>query len=88
MFSQTTYISLQAFANLRGALEHLPDLLHDLRVHALSFLQLFAIAVDNSGGSLGNAKVLLCIKSQVRILNGKLLGDLTLAFFCSLMSTM
>lgn len=87
MVSQLMCISLQLF-DLRGALEHLPDLPHDLRVHALSLLQLLAIAVDNSGGSLGNAKVLLYIKRQICISKGKLLGDLTLAFFCSLMSTM
>lgn len=71
MLSLLMCISLQLF-DLRGALEHLPDLPHDLRVHTLSLLQLLAIAVDNSGGSLGNAKVLLCIKSQTRILERKI----------------
>jgi hypothetical protein len=42
-----------------SALEHLHDLLHDLRVHALGLLQLLAITVDDGGGSLRDAEVLL-----------------------------
>jgi ABC-type methionine transport system permease subunit len=42
-----------------SALEHLHDLLHDLRVHALSLLQLLAITVNDGGGGLGDAEVLL-----------------------------
>jgi hypothetical protein len=42
-----------------SALEHLHDLLHDLRVHALGLLQLLAITVNDGGGSLGDAEVLL-----------------------------
>lgn len=45
--------------NLRGALEHLHDLLHDLRLHALGLLELLAVAVDNSGRSLGDTEVRL-----------------------------
>jgi hypothetical protein len=45
--------------NLVGALEHLHDLLHDLGVHALGLLELLAVAVDNSRGSLGDTEVLL-----------------------------
>jgi hypothetical protein len=42
-----------------SALEHLHDLLHDLRVHALGLLQLLTITVDDGGGGLGDAEVLL-----------------------------
>jgi hypothetical protein len=55
----TTYCSLRKFVDLVGALEHLHDLLHDLRLHALGLLELLAVAVDDSGGSLGDTEVLL-----------------------------
>ena len=46
-----------------SALEHLADLLHDGRVHALGLLELLAVAEDDSGGCLGNTEVLLCTVS-------------------------
>jgi hypothetical protein len=55
----TTYCSLRKFMDLVGALEHLHDLLHDLGLHALGLLELLAVAVDDSGGSLGDTEVLL-----------------------------
>ena len=71
-----------------SALEHLHDLLHDLRLHALGLLKLLAVAEDNSGGSLGDTEVLLvyCVshKSKVRVCR----DDLTLALACSAMSTL
>ena len=42
-----------------SALEHLHDLLHDLRLHALGLLELLTVAEDNSGGSLGDTEVSL-----------------------------
>ena len=53
------YYSLRKFVTLVGALEHLHDLLHDLRLHAIGLLELLAVAVDNSGGSLGDTEVRL-----------------------------
>lgn len=50
-----------------GALKELHDLLHDLRVHALGLLELLAITVDDSGGSLGDTEVLLQIFRQSRV---------------------
>ena len=38
-----------------SALEHLHDLLHDLRVHALGLLQLLAMTVVDGRGGLGDA---------------------------------
>ena len=74
--------------NLRGALEHLHDLLHDLRIHTFGLLQFLAITVDDCGRSLGDAEVFLHIQGQLCLLGRSPLGGLTLAFFCSLMSTM
>lgn len=51
--------SLRKLVDLVGALKHLHDLLHDLRLHALGLLELLAVAVDNSGGGLGNTEVRL-----------------------------
>lgn len=51
--------SLRELVDLVGALKHLHDLLHDLRLHTLGLLELLAVAVDNSGGSLGNTEVRL-----------------------------
>ena len=42
-----------------SALEHLHDLLHDLRLHTLGLLELLAVAVDNGGGGFGDTEVLL-----------------------------
>ena len=50
---------MRKFVNLVGALEQLHDLLHDLRLHALGLLELLAVAVDDSGGGLGDTEVFL-----------------------------
>jgi hypothetical protein len=53
------HCSLRSFINLVGALKQLHDLLHDLRLHALGLLELLAVAVDDSGGGLGDTEVFL-----------------------------
>jgi hypothetical protein len=70
-----------------SALEHLHDLLHDRRVHALGLLQLLAIAVDEGGRGLGDAKVLLEPRVS-HFLKMSVIGNLTLALACLEMSTM
>jgi hypothetical protein len=53
---------------LVGALEHLHDLLHDLGLHALGLLELLAVAVDDSRGSLADTEVGLvwCVSYRCR----------------------
>jgi len=84
----TTYGSLRKFVDLVGALKHLHDLLHDLRLHALGLLELLAVAEDDSGGSLGDTEVLLVNCISYWFMNSIYLTNLTLALACSAMSTL
>jgi hypothetical protein len=82
------HCSLRRFVDLVGALKHLHDLLHDLRLHALGLLELLAVAEYHSGGSLGDTEVRLVYHVSHNLKGRVRRGGLTLALACSAMSTL